>query len=898
MQNYQIQSKQLIKCFAAILLMFCAAWGSLRDGLAQGNAMLEIQGVVTALPAGQTLLGEWTVNGNIKVLVNEQTRLIQERGQVALGAFVEIKGSRSGEGVLTASSIEVKFRPGLGLHVHFRGAIEELPSAPNRIGDWKVGGKIIHVTQVTRLSAGNGTFAVGAEVEGEGLQMLDGSIGAVVITLKSSNSPNPQTKFSGIVEKLPSTEGRIGDWTVSGRIVHVTQATQLKQERAEVAVGSLVEVEGTRQSDGTFNATKIEVKLNPNNLPTAVRFKGTVETLPNSTGLIGEWKVSGRAVKVDDKTRIVPNVAAVKVGATVEIFGMKQGDGPVNALVIEVKDPNESDPNYIRFFGKVQALPAAANFVGEWKVDEKTVVVSAATKLNQERGAITVNAFVEVKGLKQADGKINATEIEVKAGAPTGFVRFLGVIETLPATKIGDWVVSKRTIHVTDKTKINEERKPVAVGAFVHIEGNLRTDGSIDALEIEVKAHPATSQFVSFIGTIKTLPTAANKVGDWNVSDRTVHVTAETKLNQERGQIAVGALVEVKGTLRTDGSVDATSIEVKSTTGGPTPPSFVELMGKITALPNSERLVGEWKIDDKTIRVSSRTAINRERGPVALGATVKVKGLQIGTSPIDAFFIEVQASATATDFAAYTPLTSVSASSYLADSAGDSIIAAFGSGLARGTATATSLPLPIELNGVSVSVDGHPAGLFFVSPTQINYLVPAGLPPGKAQVTVEVNDEVVALGTLTINDVAPSLFTADASGKGAPAGVVLRVNANGQQSYEPLVRFEGGKAQPVTIVRRNGEAVYLLLFGAGLRAADNSDGNAANGVAENVTVTIGGVSVPVLFAGKAPGFAGLDQLNLQLTAGVPAGANLSLVLTVNDGDGNLLTANVVTISVQ
>jgi hypothetical protein len=42
----------------------------------------------------------------------------------------------------------------------------------------------------------------------------------------------------------------------------------------------------------------------------------------------------------------------------------------------------------------------------------------------------------------------------------------------------------------------------------------------------------------------------------------------------------------------------------------------------------------------------------------------------------------------------------------------------------------------------------------------------------------------------------------------------------------------------------------------------------------------------------------LDQLNLQLTAGVPAGANLSLVLTVNDGDGNLLTANVVTISVQ
>lgn len=880
-------------------LALCAALLALRGSQAQQNNVLEIQGAVTALPAGQTLLGEWTVNGIIKVRVTEQTRLNQERGQVAVGAIVEVKGTRLSEGVLGATSVEVKFRSGVGLPTRFSGAIETLPSAPNRVGDWKVGGKTIHVSQTTRLVAGNGTFAVGAEVEGEGVQMNDGSIGALIITLKSTISPSPLTKFAGIVEKLPSTTGRIGDWTVSGRLVRVTATTQLKQERGEAAVGALVEVEGTRQTDGSFNATKIEVKLNPNNLPVAVRFKGTVETLPNTTGLIGEWKVSGRAVKVDDKTRVVPNVAAAKVGATVEVFGLKQGDGPVNAQLIEIEDPNESNPNYIRFFGKVQTLPSAANFIGEWKVDDKTVVVAAATKLNQERAQIAVGAYVEVKGLKQTDGKINATEIEVKAGAPTGFVRFLGVIETLPSTtnKVGDWTVSKRTIHVTDKTVLNQERKAAAVGAFVEIKGNLRADGSLDALEIEVKADPGTSQFVSFYGTVKTLPTT--KIGDWNVSDRTVHVTATTKLNQERGQAVVGALVEVKGTLRTDGSVDATTIEVKSTTGGTVnPPNFVELMGKITALPTGANLTGEWKVDDKTINVSARTRINRERGAVAVGATVKVKGVQAGTGPVEAYFIEVQAAAAAADFATYAPLTSVSASSYLADSAGNSIIAAFGSNLARTTATATSQPLPIDLNGLTVSVDGRPAGLFFVSPTQINYLVPTGLQPGVAQVTVELNDEIIALGTLAIDEVAPSLFTADASGKGVPAGVVLRVKANGQQSYEPLAQFQSGKAQPVTIVRRSGESVYLLLFGMGLRAADNSDGNAANGVAENVIVSIGGVSVPVLYAGQAPGFAGLDQVNLQLTASVPAGANLTLLVKVNDGEGNLLTSNAVTIAVQ
>lgn len=898
MQNLPTHQQHRLKPLLCSLLALCAAWLPWQGSLAQQNAPLVIQGAVTALPAGQRLLGEWTINALVKVRVTEQTSINQERGQVALGAIVEIKGTRSSEGVLTANAIEVKFKPGVGLPVRFSGAIETLPSAPNRVGDWKVAGKTIHVTLTTRLNAGNGSFAIGAEVEGEGVQMNDGSISALVITLKNSGSTNQTVKFSGIVEKLPSTTGRIGDWTVSGRLVRVTTATQLKQENGQAAVGALVEVEGTRQADGSFNATKIEVKLNPNNLPVAVRFKGTIETLPSSTGLIGEWKVSGRAVAVSDKTRILSNVAEAKVGATVEVFGLKQGDGPVNAALIEVEDPNESNPNYIRFFGKVQTLPSAANFIGEWKVDEKTVVVSATTKLTAERGQLTVNAYVEVKGLKQADGKINATEIEVKAAAPTGFIRFFGMIETLPSTKLGDWTVSKRTVHVTATTKLNEERKPAAVGAYVEVQGNLRTDGSIDAIQIEVKADPVTTRFISFIGTIKTLPTTANKVGDWNISDRTVHVTADTKLNQERAQAAVGALVEVKGTLRTDGSVDATSIEVKATTGGTTPPSFVELMGKITALPNSDKLVGEWKVDDKVVRVSARTAINRERGPVAVGATVKVKGVQAGTSAIEAFFIEVQAATAAADFTVYSPLTSVSASNYLAESTSDAIVAAFGSGLARTTVSATAQPLPIELNGVNVSVDGHPAGLFFVSPTQINYLVPAGLQPGKAQVTVELNDEIVALGSITINEVAPSLFTADASGKGVPAGVVLRVKANGQQSYEPLAQFQNGKAQPATIVRRPGEAVYLLLFGAGLHAASNSDGNGSNGVAENVSATINGVTVPVLFAGKAPGFAGLDQLNLQLTSGVPAGTNLNLVITVNDGEGNLLTANTVLIAVQ
>jgi len=59
------------------------------------------------------------------------------------------------------------------------------------------------------------------------------------------------------------------------------------------------------------------------------------------------------------------------------------------------------------------------------------------------------------------------------------------------------------------------------------------------------------------------LPNTAGFIGDWTVGSRTVHVMSTTAIDQEDGKLEVGALVEVKGTLRSDGSVDARRIEVE-----------------------------------------------------------------------------------------------------------------------------------------------------------------------------------------------------------------------------------------------------------------------------------------------------------------------------------------------
>lgn len=245
-----------------------------------------------------------------------------------------------------------------------------------------------------------------------------------------------------------------------------------------------------------------------------------------------------------------------------------------------------------------------------------------------------------------------------------------------------------------------------------------------------------------------------------------------------------------------------------------------------------------------------------------------------------------------------TAVTTVSAASYQTQLTPESISAAFGTQLSATTQAATTVPLPTNLGGVTVTVNDHPAGLFFVSPTQVNYEIPAGTAAGAANVTVTAANGVISRGTVTVGSVAPSLFTADASGTGFPAAYVLRVKPNGQQLYEAVARYDTAQAKfvSVPIVAGNGDTVFLVLFGSGLRNAPSPDG-AANGVAESVNVTVGGRQAAITYAGAVSGFVGLDQINVQLPSGIVAGDDVPVVVKVSNGQ-TLLQANAVKVGVQ
>ncbi|MFN7944035.1 MAG: M36 family metallopeptidase [Blastocatellia bacterium] len=213
--------------------------------------------------------------------------------------------------------------------------------------------------------------------------------------------------------------------------------------------------------------------------------------------------------------------------------------------------------------------------------------------------------------------------------------------------------------------------------------------------------------------------------------------------------------------------------------------------------------------------------------------------------------------------------------------ASDSIVALFGTNLAIRTEDAQVQPLPYEIAGTTVTVNGVSAQLFFVSPTQINFAVPSGLPPGPAAIIVSNPAGSYSYGTIEIVAASPALFTLDASGRGDAAALAT---VDGITYTSPP--FE------VTV---NGRPNILVLFGTGFRNTQTARPDDDNGVAEAVTVTIDGKPANVLYAGAQGGYSGLDQLNIELPSAL-AGQGLRRVeVLIRAGN---TAANAVTIQIR
>jgi hypothetical protein len=164
------------------------------------------------------------------------------------------------------------------------------------------------------------------------------------------------------------------------------------------------------------------------------------------------------------------------------------------AVVEEGTNPEASPDSWgggnFKFYGTVESLPPAG-WYGTWTVSGRFVNVDMYTRI---KGMPAVGSYVEVKGWLQANGSVNATEIEVKngtgggGGGYGGYTKFYGTVQVLPAGGwYGDWVVNGTTVHVAPTTFIKQKRGMVRIGAYVEVKGYTQPDGSVNAIQIEVK---------------------------------------------------------------------------------------------------------------------------------------------------------------------------------------------------------------------------------------------------------------------------------------------------------------------------------------------------------------------------------------------------------------------------
>lgn len=201
---------------------------------------------------------------------------------------------------------------------------------------------------------------------------------------------------------------------------------------------------------------------------------------------------------------------------------------------------------------------------------------------------------------------------------------------------------------------------------------------------------------------------------------------------------------------------------------------------------------------------------------------------------------------------------SVNAASFAGPLAPGSIAAAFGTNLATRLESAQVVPLPTNLAGTSIRViDSRnvefSAQLFFVSPGQINYLIPEQAALGVAQIVITSGNGETSRGELQLMKSSPAIFTVSYTGRGLPVALTTFDGA----SYDSVANADGSAraVNPGSTWRPN----YLLLFGTGLR---NVNG---------LKVRIGGTEITPLYVGAQGFFAGLDQINLMLPPNMPGG---------------------------
>lgn len=207
------------------------------------------------------------------------------------------------------------------------------------------------------------------------------------------------------------------------------------------------------------------------------------------------------------------------------------------------------------------------------------------------------------------------------------------------------------------------------------------------------------------------------------------------------------------------------------------------------------------------------------------------------------------------------------------DIAPGSFVSLFGVNLSRAAVNANTVPLPLAVGEVSVSIDTRnrqvsvPARMVYVSPGQVNVFVPWEL-AGQTRAVFKVNigDISTEVREVGVSTYAPGIFVYTPGGSSSRFLAAEIFRNNQRIGLHGLARRA-----------RSGDVLELYANGLGpITGGNPASGSATPSdrlyeTATKPSVTINGIPANVEFSGLAPGFVGLYQVNITVPGGLSAG---------------------------
>ncbi len=465
---------------------------------------------------------------------------------------------------------------------------------------------------------GSGTdaaVAIGGVASQERISMTVSVTGSTAVVVSLSRDSAQELRVTGIVDNLD----RAGlSLTVAGRRVQATGATKIEEGSvhrtfADLSNGLRVEVKGQPQNDAVL-ATQIEILGGAATVPapspaptptpapgtgvgTQVNVRGSVSAISGSCPSLS-FTVAGSAIRTSASTSFVKLTCAdLRAGDTVEVEGVRDSSGALNATKVQAEDGVATGPTptptpiptptptptpapgvgaQVNVRGAVVGLGGGCPAL-TFSVAGTAVRTTASTSfLKLTCAAVANGTTVEVEGIREANGTVVASKVQAEDGV-TGTnpvvteVEFLGNLTAMSGSAPSlTLTVAGRTVKTTGATVVRRSGNEVGFSALrtgqaIEVKGTSAADGSITATRLTIESDPtgAVSE-VEFVGSITAVSgSAAN--GRLTVGGRTVTVTAATEYRGKAASafaaLKTGMRIEVKGVSQSDGSVLATRID-------------------------------------------------------------------------------------------------------------------------------------------------------------------------------------------------------------------------------------------------------------------------------------------------------------------------------------------------